>query len=134
MRLAANTTKATASPRRSDGQIGFPLGPDSFATLTAEWRESDPTSRSVQRDDAAAAAAAGYPNVPNPAQIWGSPEVKDDQKFVGNFGWKGENIELYGFGNVSRRDTDGGSYYYCNPTARAGMYSNDGGEPCWSAR
>jgi iron complex outermembrane receptor protein len=113
--------------KQASGQIGFPLGEDGFATLTAEWREADPTSRSVQRDDAAAAAAAGYPNVPDPAQIWGSPEVTDDYKFVGNFGWSGETFELYGFGNVSRRDTDGG-FYYRNPTARAGVYSNDGGQ------
>ena len=113
--------------KQVDGQIGFPLGPDGFATLTAEWREADPTSRSVQRDDAAAAAAAGYPNVPNPAQIWGSPEISNDRKFVGNFGWKGENVEIYGFGNISRRDSDGG-FYYRNPTSRAGVYSNDGGQ------
>ncbi|MBL8299598.1 MAG: TonB-dependent receptor [Rhodanobacteraceae bacterium] len=113
--------------KQVDGQIGFPLGPDGFATLTAEWREADPTSRSVQRDDAAAAIAAGYPNVPNPAQIWGSPEVKSDHKFVGNFGWKGENVEIYGFGNLSKRETEGG-FYYRNPTARAGVYSNDGGQ------
>jgi len=112
---------------QASGQIGFPLGPDGFGTLTAEWRESDATSRSVQRDDAAAAIAAGYPNVPDPAQVWGSPEVKDDIKFVGNFGWKGENLEVYGFGNVSRRDTEGG-FYYRNPTTRGGVYSNDGGQ------
>ncbi|HVF34052.1 MAG TPA: TonB-dependent receptor, partial [Candidatus Saccharimonadia bacterium] len=111
---------------QADGQIGLPIGQDGFATLTAEWREADATSRSVQRDDAAAAAAAGYPNVPDPAQIWGSPEVKDDKKFVANFGWSGERFEIYAFGNVARRDTDGG-FYYRNPTARAGVYSNDGG-------
>jgi iron complex outermembrane recepter protein len=113
--------------KQADAQIGFPLGADGFGTLTVEWREADPTSRSVQRDDAAAAAAAGYPNVPDPAQIWGSPEVTDDIKFVGNFGWTGENFEVYGFGNFSKRDTDGG-FYYRNPTARAGVYSNDGGQ------
>ena len=81
---------------QTSGQIGLPIGQDGFATLTAEWREADATSRSVQRDDAAAAAAAGYPNVPDPAQIWGSPEVKDDRKFVANFGWQGENLESVG--------------------------------------
>ena len=53
---------------QADGQIGFPLGANGFGTLTAEWREADATSRSVQRNDAAAAAAAGYPNVPDPAR------------------------------------------------------------------
>lgn len=109
------------------GQVGFPLGADGYATFTAEYRQADPTSRSVQRDDAAAAAAAGYPNVPNPAQIWGSPEVKDDTKFVANMGVVGENVELYLFGNVTERETDGG-FYYREPTTRGGVYSNDGGQ------
>jgi iron complex outermembrane receptor protein len=108
-------------------QIGLPLGSDGFATLTAEYRQADATSRSVQRDDAAAAAAAGYPNVPDPAQIWGSPEVKDDTKFVLNLGHSGDNLEFYLFGNAAERETDGG-FYYRNPTSRAGVYSNDGGE------
>lgn len=110
-----------------DGQIGFPLGASGFGTLTAEWREADDMSRSVQRDDAAADIAAGYPGVPEPAQVWGSPKVKDDMKFVGNFGWTGENFEVYAFGNYAERTTDGG-FYYRDPTSRAGVYSNDGGE------
>src|SRR5688572_21223146 len=110
-----------------DGQIGLPLGADGFATFTAEYRQADPTSRSVQRDDAAEAAAAGYPNVPDPAQIWGSPEVKDDTKLVANIGFAGENIEFYLFGNASKRETDGG-FYYRNPVGRAGVYTNDGGQ------
>ena len=112
---------------QATGQIGLPLGPDGFATFTAEWREADATSRSVQRDDAAATAAAGYPNVPDPAQIWGSPEVKDDNKFVANLGWSGESFEIYGFGNFAQRETDGG-FYYREPTSRAGVYTNDGGQ------
>jgi iron complex outermembrane receptor protein len=107
-------------------QIGLPLGADGFATFTAEYRQADATSHSVQRDDAAAVAAAGYPNVPNPAQIWGSPEVKDDTKIVANLGLSGESIEFYLFGNAAERETDGG-FYYRNPTNRAGVYSNDGG-------
>ena len=110
-----------------DGQIGLPLGSDGFATFTAEYRQADATSRSVQRNDAAAAAAAGYPNVPDPAQIWGSPEVKDDTKIVANLGWAGENIEFYLFGNAANRETDGG-FYYRDATTRAGVYTNDGGQ------
>ncbi len=107
-------------------QVGLPLSDDGFATFTAEWRKADPTSRSVQRDDAAAVAAAGYPGVPNPAQIWGSPEVKNDFKFVGNLGLTVGNTELYAFGNFAKREVDGG-FYYRNPTTRAGVFSNDGG-------
>jgi len=108
-------------------QIGLPLTERGFATLTAEWREADDTSRSVQRDDAAAAAAAGYPGVPDPAQIWGSPKVKEDFKFVANLGISGENVDSYLFGNYAKREVDGG-FYFRDPTARSGVYSNDGGE------
>lgn len=108
------------------GQLGFAPNDQSFITVTAEYRQADPTSRSVQRDDAAAVAAAGYPNVPNPAQIWGSPEIKGDRKLVYNTGWTGEELELYAFGNVTQRETDGG-FYYRNPTTRAGVFSNDDG-------
>ncbi|MCB1636405.1 MAG: TonB-dependent receptor, partial [Xanthomonadales bacterium] len=83
-------------------------------------------SRSVQRDDAAAVAAAGYPGVPDPAQIWGSPEVKRDAKFMFNLGVSGDNVDVYAFGNLANREVDGG-FYYRNPTTRAGVYSNDGG-------
>ncbi|WP_345295241.1 TonB-dependent receptor [Luteimonas vadosa] len=107
-------------------QLGLPLSANGFATFTAEWRKADPTSRSVQRDDAAAVAAAGYPGVANPAQIWGSPEVNDDFKFVANLGIAGEHVETYLFGNYAKRDVTGG-FYYRNPTTRGGVYSNDGG-------
>jgi iron complex outermembrane receptor protein len=109
-----------------DALIGMPLGSDGFLTLTAEYRQADPTSRSVQRDDAAAVAAAGYPEVPNPAQIWGSPEVERDSKFMFNLGVSGDNVDVYAFGNLASRRVDGG-FYYRNPTTRGGVYSNDGG-------
>src|SRR5688572_4143354 len=84
-------------------QLGMPLTANGFATLTAEWRSADPTSRSVQRDDALALIAAGYP-VRDPAQIWGSPEVHEDMKFVANFGMDFEAVTFYGFGNYAKRD------------------------------
>ncbi|WP_238978924.1 TonB-dependent receptor plug domain-containing protein [Novilysobacter arseniciresistens] len=107
-------------------QVGLPLTARGFATLTAEWRSADPTSRSVQRDDAAAVAAAGYPGVADPVQVWGSPQTHEDMKFVANFGIPGEHVDFYGFGNYAKRDVEG-SFYYRNPTDRAGVFSNDGG-------
>lgn len=108
-------------------QVGMPLTANGFATFTAEWRQADPTSRSVQRDDAAEAIAAGYPGVPVPAQVWGSPEVKEDAKFVANLGITGESVEAYLFGNYAQREIDGG-FYYRSPTGRTGVYTNDGGQ------
>lgn len=108
-------------------QIGSHLTENGYATFTAEWKEADPTSRSVQRNDAAAVAASGNPFVPNPAQIWGSPRVNRDFKFVANLGLTGEDVEYYLFGNAASRDVDGG-FYYRNPTTREGVYSLDGGQ------
>ncbi|MDQ3206945.1 MAG: TonB-dependent receptor [Pseudomonadota bacterium] len=108
-------------------QIGLPLTANGFATFTAEWRTADATSRSVQRDDAAAVAAAGYPGVANPVQVWGSPETDHDLKFIANMGVSTEAADLYLFGNYAKREVIGG-FYYRNPTTRGGVYSNDGGE------
>ncbi len=108
-------------------QIGLPLTERGFATFTAEWRTADATSRSVQRDDAAAVAAAGYPGVANPAQVWGSPETDEDVKVVANLGLSTEAADFYMFGNYARREVIGG-FYYRNPTNRGGVYSNDGGQ------
>jgi iron complex outermembrane receptor protein len=114
--------------RQASAQLGMPLTADGFATFTFETRQADATSRSVQRDDAAAVAAAGYPDVQDPAQIWGSPETNEDLKFVYNLGVPfGDNAEGYLFGNLARREVTGG-FYYRNPTNRGGVYSNDGGQ------
>ncbi|MEH6710136.1 MAG: TonB-dependent receptor, partial [Paraglaciecola polaris] len=105
--------------------VGLPLTKDGFANLTVEYRESDATSRSVQRDDAGALADAGNTFIENPAQIWGSPEVKSDFKFFGNFGLDlGNDREAYMFGNYAEREIDGG-FYYRNPHNRGGVF--DGG-------
>ena len=125
--FAGENYKGDGFSQQYTAQVGLPLTANGFATLTAEWRAADPTSRSVQRDDAAAAAAAGYPGVPNPAQIWGSPEVNKDFKFIVNAGISGENVDAYLFGNYAKRDITAG-FYYRNPTNRGGVYSNDGGQ------
>jgi len=51
------------------GNIGLPLGDNGFLNLTAEWGESDPTSRSEQRGDAQTLIDNGYQDVPVPAMI-----------------------------------------------------------------
>ncbi|MFT6895843.1 MAG: iron complex outermembrane receptor protein [Paraglaciecola sp.] len=108
------------------GNIGMPLTQDGFANLSFQYKNSDATSRSVQRPDAEAFGAAGL-NVENPAQIWGAPEIKDDISIFGNFGLDlGDDKEFYMFGNYSERDVRGG-FYYRNPHTRGTVYSNDEG-------
>lgn len=108
------------------GNIGMPLTDNGFANLSFQYKNSDATSRSVQRPDAAAFNQNGL-NVANPAQIWGSPEVKDDITIFGNVGLDlGNDSEAYMFGNYSERDVRGG-FYYRNPHTRGTVYSLDGG-------
>lgn len=101
--------------------VGFALSENGFANFSAEYRQADATSRSVQRDDAAALANAGNTAVLNPAQIWGNPEVKDDIKLFANLGLDlSDNSEAYLFGNYAEREVDGG-FYFRNPHTRGGV-------------
>jgi iron complex outermembrane receptor protein len=106
---------------------GLAIGSTGFLNLTAEWADAEATDRSVQRGDAASLIAAGYQNVGNPAQVWGSPEVADDYKIWANFGGNiNDSVELFGTANYNNKEVLGG-FYYRNPTNRGGVYG-DGDE------
>ena len=67
---------------------GLPLGATGFANLSLEYGGSNPTNRSAPRSDAIALIAAGNTNVASDTpQIWGSPDVDDELKLFGNFGY-----------------------------------------------
>jgi iron complex outermembrane recepter protein len=109
------------------GNFGLPMGENGFANLSLDYGESNPTSRSVQRDDAALLIAAGNTHVRDPAQIWGSPEVNDDFKLFGNFGrLLPGGQQLYAHGNYATKTVTGG-FNYRNPNTRSAVFSNDGG-------
>ena len=104
------------------GNTGLPLGASGFANLSFEYGESAPTSRSVQRDDAALLIAAGNTNLRNPAQVWGSPKREDDLKLFGNFGHLFANeVQVYGHTNYASRTVTGG-FYFRNPHTRGGVF------------
>ncbi|WP_159817627.1 TonB-dependent receptor plug domain-containing protein [Colwellia sp. 20A7] len=106
------------------GNIGMELTKDGFINASFQYKNSDATSRSVQRTDAAAFDAVGVEGIENPAQVWGSPKVEDDYTIFINSGLDlGDNKEAYMFGNFSERDVRGG-FYYRNPHTRGGVYSN----------
>lgn len=110
------------------GNVGLPLTSDGFFNFAFEYGETDPTDRSVQRDDAAALIAAGNTDVKDPAQVWGSPEIQDDLKTFINWGVDlSETLELYGHGNYVSKTAIGG-FYFRNPNTRAAVFSADGGE------
>jgi iron complex outermembrane receptor protein len=103
---------------------GAPLGPDGFANMTLQWLEKDRTSRSLPRTDAQALIDTGNTDVVQPAQIWGSPEIKDDWAFFLNSGIQvTDSMEVYGFGNYAERKVTGG-FFYRNPNARPGVFTD----------
>ena len=109
------------------GNVGLPLGDAGFANFSGEYGNAGPTSRSVQRDDAAALIMAGNTDVATPSQIWGSPDVADDVKLWGNFGaFLSDDVQLYGHGNYAGKTVVGG-FFFRNPNERQAIYSNDQG-------
>ena len=104
---------------------GFEMTSSGFANVSLEYREQDGTNRSVQRDDAQTLSNAGNVFINDPAQIWGSPEVKYDVKFAVNAGIDVRpDQEFYTFANYAKRDIEGG-FYFRHPHTRSGV--NDGG-------
>ena len=110
------------------GTYGVQLGQSGHLNISGEYSETDGTSRTVQRDDAAALIDAGNPFVIDPVQIWGSPEISDEIKLFISLGAEvGDNSEFYAFGGYSRKRTDG-TFFYRNPNNRGGTY-NVGADP-----
>lgn len=109
------------------GNIGLPFTADGFFNASFEYGAADPTSRSVQRDDAAALIAGGNTAVANPAQVWGNPEVEDDLKTFFNMGVDLDaSKSWYAFGNYAEKKVTGG-FYFRNPDTRAAVFANADG-------
>ncbi len=95
-----------------DGNIGLPFTADGFVNLSFQFKNADPTSRSVQGLDALDLIADGNTHINDPAQIWGNPEIKDDITLFANVGLDlGNDREFYLFGNYSERDVKNGFFY-----------------------
>ena len=122
--------------KEGDGQTvrigmnaGMPFTDDGYANFSLELQETDPTARSEQRGDAASLKAAGVPVWAHPfgngeAQVWGSPKVKDDVKFVGNIGLElTPSSKFYLFGNYAEKNVMGG-FFFRNPNNRTGVYDD----------
>ena len=114
------------------GNIGLPiplpptLAESGFANFSFEYRQADPTSRSVQRDDAQGLIKAGNNAVRQPAaQIWGAPEFHYDYKLFGNMGLDLGKSEVYAFGNYAQRKVEGG-FFFRNPNTRGGVFDGPG--------
>jgi iron complex outermembrane recepter protein len=109
------------------GNIGLPFTDHGFFNASFEYGAADPTSRSVQRDDAASLIAGGNTDVGNPAQVWGNPEVTDDLKTFFNMGLElSDSHEAYAFANYASKEVEGG-FYFRNPDTRAAVFANSDG-------
>ena len=106
--------------------VGVPITESGFANLSAQWHEAEPTVRSVPRDDEIGLIAGGNSHVRRPyAQVWGAPEVKGDYTVFLNTGLDlTDRAGFYGFGNVARRETEGG-FFFRNPNSRSGVFTYD---------
>ena len=112
--------------RQLSANLGLPLGDGGFLNLSGDWREAEPTVRSVQTDGARKLIAAGRAGIRQPyAQIWGQPDVRDDWKgFLNLAAPLSDDAEFYAFGNYSERQTEGG-FFFRNPDDRPGSYRWD---------
>ena len=110
------------------GNVGLPLGATGFANLSLEYGNANPTDRGAPRRDATALIAAGNTHVRSDRpQVWGDPDVDDDLKLFGNFGYAlPGGVELYSHTSYSTRKVSYGIFFR-NPNTRLGVFSNDRG-------
>ena len=110
------------------GNVGLPIGGSGFANLSLEYGNSNPTDRAAPRRDAIALVAAGNTHVRSEhPQVWGDPDIDDDLKLFGNFGYAlPAGAQLYAHANFARKKVTQG-FFFRNPNTRLGVFSNDGG-------
>lgn len=121
----------TGQYSRGDGRYihlatnaGFSLPRNGFLNLSAEYRDVQPTVRSVQREDARILAERGYP-VNNPAQIWGGADVSHSMIGFFNSGLDlTPKVRAYAFGGGGRRDQEYGFFFRApgTETARSSVF------------
>ncbi|WP_425483735.1 TonB-dependent receptor plug domain-containing protein [Alteromonas ponticola] len=103
---------------------GFRFNDEGFINLTAEYRQQQATSRSVQRTDAQQLFEKGNRFVHDPAQTWGALDVEYDVKTAINAKHSlSDNVEAYMFGNAAKRKIKGG-FYFRHPQTRDGVFSD----------
>ena len=109
--------------------VGLPLGAAGFANLSLEYGGSNPTNRSAPRSDAIALRAAGNTAIASDTpQVWGSPDIDDDLKLFGNFGYtSAAGVQVYSHTNYASKRVTGG-FFFRNPNTRGGVFSLDGGK------
>ena len=103
--------------------IGLPLGPDGFFNISAEYSNTDPTSRGAQRPNAQALIDAGNSAVPVPAQRWGQVSAEAARMFFNAEMPATESVEAYAFGNYSW-SSGATEFFYRAPDARPDIFTS----------
>ena len=102
---------------------GFAIGENGFLNATAEYRQQNGTSRSVQRIDAQNLIDQGNMFIASPSQVWGALDVNEDIKLALNAGADiSSKSQFYSFATAARREINGG-FYFRNPQTREGVFS-----------
>ena len=102
---------------------GFAIGESGFLNATAEYRQQNGTSRSVQRIDAQNLIDRGNMFIASPSQVWGALDVNEDIKLALNAGADiSSKSQFYSFATAARREINGG-FYFRNPQTREGVFS-----------
>lgn len=108
---------------RSSFTFGAPLGDGGFFNMTAEYFDSDHTSRGVPRADAAQVGAfVGSNLVPfeGLGQRWGDPDGEGLRTFFNAEYPLNEAVSLYGFGSYADTEYDS-SFFYRTPVGVPGV-------------
>ncbi|MBL8656004.1 MAG: TonB-dependent receptor [Altererythrobacter sp.] len=103
--------------------LGLPLTDDGFFNISGEYVRSLPTSRGMQRPDAAALTAAGVPGVPNPSQRSGNINIEAARAFFNAELGLGDTARLYAFGNYGWSYSDY-QFFFRNPNTRADIFTS----------
>lgn len=108
---------------QSSINLGLPLGQDGFFNATAEYFDTNHTSRGSARPDAAAVGAAvGIDQVPfkGLGQRWGDPDGKGVRSFVNAEIPINESTSVYGFGSYADEEFES-SFFYRTPVGVPGV-------------
>ncbi|HJW47541.1 MAG TPA: TonB-dependent receptor [Lysobacter sp.] len=107
---------------RSSFNLGLPLTEDGFFNFTAEYFDSEFTSRGIPQADAAVVEAARPGTVPfdGLGQRWGDPNGEGIRTFFNAEIPLSESLSLYGFGSYADTKFDS-SFFYRNPVGVPGV-------------
>ncbi|HOY76405.1 MAG TPA: TonB-dependent receptor [Hyphomonadaceae bacterium] len=89
--------------------VGLPLGDDGFFDVSAEWAQTEQTSRGAQLPGAyilSTTNPTNYGAIRNPGQIWGNPESESIRTFFNSGIDISDDMRIYAFGNYAESDQE----------------------------